>query len=147
MSGEPRMTPIILIVDDHESTRSLLARLLTEDGYQTEAVAGPAEALAFLKTTKPALVITDFSMPEMDGLTLLAEMRKDPHLGDVPVIMFSALGGKWREVALRAGVNAYIVKGSMDFATLQHEIRRLAGPGMLEKRLPDVPAARAKDAG
>ena len=48
------------------------------------------EALLFLQTRKPRLVILDFNMPDLNGLAVFGQMRKDPHLADVPVIMFSA---------------------------------------------------------
>lgn len=136
-----------MLVDDDEDARDLLARLLHGEGYQTVGLASPADALTFLETTKPALVITDFEMPGMNGLTFFREIRKDPSLRHVPVIIFSARSGEVRDVALQAGIDAYLVKGSMDWAILEYEILRLAGPGTLEKRLPDVPPPRAKDAG
>lgn len=137
----------ILIVDDDLQTRILLARLLACDGYQTTALATAEEALAFLDSTTPALVITDYDMPGMDGLTLFKEMRGDPRHRDIPVIMFSAHGGTAKEEALVAGVDAYLIKGSLDWALLEEIVFRLAGPGPLEKRLPEVSPARARHAG
>lgn len=139
-------TPTILIVDDYEDTGNMLARLLQRDGYDAVAVPGPAEALAFLEKTKPSLVITDFAMPRTNGLMLFAQIRKDPRLQDVPVIMYSGTDTA-REAAMRAGIDAYVRKTSMDWAVLQREVLRLAGPGTWDKTLPDVPPARAKDAG
>ena len=135
------------MVDDQQETRYLLARLVNGDGYQAVAVGDAAEALVFLETIKPSLVITDFDMPGMNGLALFTQIRMDPRHRDVPVIMFSANDGEVREAALREGVDAYVVKYSMDWATLQREILRLAGAGTLEKSLPDVTPAREKDAG
>lgn len=139
-------TPTILIVDDLEDSRSMLAHLLMREGYETLTVPGPEEALALLEKIKPSLMIVDFGMPEKNGLTLFAELRKDARLRNVPVIMYSATDAA-KEAALRAGVDAYILKASMDWATLQREVLRLAGPGTLEKSLPQVPPARAKGVG
>jgi CheY-like chemotaxis protein len=145
--GASKETPLILLVDDHEDTRRVLVQMLRSEGYQAVAAADGPEALAFLKTTRPSLAILDFNMPGMSGLALFAEIREDGRLAGMPVIMFSSHGSGVRESALKAGVDAYIAKDSMDWATLHREILRLVGPGTLEKKLPDVPPARAKDAG
>lgn len=139
-------TPTILIVDDLEDTRSMLAHLLMREGYETLTVPGPGEALALLERIKPSLIIVDFGMPEKNGLNLFAEIRKDARLRNVPVIMYSASDAH-KEAALRAGVDAYIRKASLDWATLEREVLRLAGPGMLPKSLPPVPPARSGDPG
>ena len=146
MDAEPRLGPLILIADDDPDSRTVLALLLHGDGYETRAVSGSAEALVLLEVLQPALVIADYHMPHMNGLGLFAEMRKDPRHRGTPVILFSADDGA-REAALGAGVSAFVVKGSMDFAALQREVLRFAGPGTLEKKLPDVPPSRAKEAG
>lgn len=145
--GALQETPLILLVDDHEDTRRVLVQMLQGEGYQAVAAADGPGALAFLKTTRPSLAILDFNMPGMSGLALFAEIRKNGRLAEMPVIMFSSHGSGVRESALKAGVDAYIAKDSMDWATLHREILRLVGPGTLEKKLPDVPPARAKDAG
>ena len=137
----------ILIVDDDPEARTLLARLLACDGYLTTALASAEEALEFLNSTTPALVITDYDMPGMDGLNLFKEMRDDPRHREIPVIMFSAHGGTAREAALIAGVDAYLIKGSLDWALLEQCVFELAGPGPLERRLPEVSSARARSAG
>ncbi|HKQ49718.1 MAG TPA: response regulator [Phycisphaerae bacterium] len=139
-------TPIILIVDDYEDTRNVLAHLLRREGYDAVTAPGPAEALAFLEKTKPSLVITDFAMLQTNGLMFFAQIRKDTRLRDVPVIMYSA-NDVAEKAARQAGIDAYVQKASMDWETLQREVLRLAGPGRLGKSLPDVPPARAKDVG
>ncbi|HKQ47958.1 MAG TPA: response regulator [Phycisphaerae bacterium] len=139
-------TPTILIVDDADDTRELLAHLLLREGYETLSVPGPAEAMALLEKVRPSLVILDFSMPQKSGLDVFAEIRSDARLRNVPVIMYSA-NDSARESAMRAGIDAFILKGSMDWSALHREVVRLAGPGTLHKSLPDVPPARAKDAG
>ena len=137
---------MILIVDDHEDTRYVLARMLRFEGYEAVAVSSADEALAFLASSKPSLVILDYNMPSVDGLTLFSQIRKDPRLNDVPVIMFSASGGDLKEKSLRAGVNAFIVKASLDWAELRREIHRFAGAAN-PTATPPITPQRAQQAG
>jgi CheY-like chemotaxis protein len=58
---------------------------------------------------KPDLVFADVMMPRLGGLDLLAEVRKDPDVGDVPVVVITAFAGE-RGAAVAAGANAFIVK-------------------------------------
>jgi len=99
----------ILIVDDEEGMRRLLARLLFKAGYETATAANGAEALALIESDHFDLVVTDIQMPEMDGLQLLQEIRSfDPEL---PIIVITAYGTVENAVAaLRAGASDYITK-------------------------------------
>ena len=127
---------MVLIVDDHEETRRLLVRMLALEGYSAAAVSGAAEALAFVQAQMPSLVVLDYNMPEMDGLTFFQRIRQDSRLAALPVIMFSASTGELRRRALAAGVAAFVQKGSMDWTQLFREVARFAGP--------DNPAASAR---
>ena len=138
---------MVLVVDDHEENAYVLCRLLTREGYQTTAVSSGPAALEFLRDTPVKLVILDYHMPEMDGLAVFRAMKADPTLRSVPVIFFSAYDGETREQALREGVVAWVVKGSLDAAALQRHIIALIGPG-IRIPLPDpIPPSRVTDAG
>jgi len=138
---------MILVVDDHEPTRGVLVRILKLEGYAAMAAESGAEALAFLKVYTPRLIVLDYSMPDMDGLTLFSLIRHDEKLKHIPVIMFSANGGQVKEQALKAGVDAYIVKASLDWMNLSNEIARLAGPPSSDPALPRVNPLRSRDIG
>jgi DNA-binding NtrC family response regulator len=99
----------ILIVDDEEGMRRLLARLLLKAGYETAVAANGVEALALVASDHFDLVVTDIMMPSMDGLQLLQEIRSfDPEL---PIIVITAYGTVENAVAaLRAGARDYITK-------------------------------------
>jgi len=118
---------MILVVDDHGDTREALVRLLKLEGYLGIGVTCGGEALLFLQTHVPTLVLLDFNMPDMDGLSVLAEIRRSPRLAEVPVIMFSASSGDLRERAMAAGASAYVVKASLDWAGLRSQVIRWAG--------------------
>ncbi len=146
-AGEPRPTPTVLIVEDHEDTRSVLVHLMELDGYVAMGAEGGVEALAMMREKLPSLVITDFNMPGMDGVALIEEIRRDAGLGKVPVILFSAALGDLQVKAMRAGADAFVTKHSMDWADLQREMVRLVGPGSKEKGLPGARKIREKEAG
>lgn len=102
----------ILTVDDMATMRKIIKSLLNQLGYSNvdEAENGK-EALAKLKQQKYNLVLLDWNMPEMDGITLLQEIRKDPQLKDIPVIMVTAEAKKENVLqAIQTGANNYIVK-------------------------------------
>src|SRR4030095_16798712 len=79
----------ILLADDNADMRDYVARLLSEH-YEIEAVADGTAALSAARKRRPDLVLTDVMMPRLDGFGLLRELRADPALGDVTVIMLSA---------------------------------------------------------
>jgi len=100
----------ILVVDDDESIRRYIAKLLIQAGYDVVTVSNGKDALKELRTGPEAsLAILDILMPEMDGLETLNEMRKLS--GDLPILMLSALGQTNIIVkAMKAGATDYLVK-------------------------------------
>lgn len=81
----------ILIVDDEENARIGLKKLLSQEGFQVDAVANGFEALNFIGQHPVDLVITDINMPEMNGLIFLRELNR--HHPTINVIMVTAYGG------------------------------------------------------
>ena len=81
----------LLVVDDNEVNRDVLARRLERLGYRVSSAAGGREALQLLRRTDIDLVLLDVLMPEMDGYQVLEVRRADEHLRDIPFIMISAL--------------------------------------------------------
>jgi len=102
----------ILIVDDFSAMREIIRNLLHELGFENTSEADNGQiALPMLKTGKFDFLVTDWSMPDMDGLTLLKTVRADEQLADLPVLMVTAEAKREQIVdAAEAGVNAYIVK-------------------------------------
>jgi phosphoserine phosphatase RsbU/P len=81
----------ILIADDDESSREMLARRLRRSGYAVSALANGVQALALARRQKFDLVLLDMIMPGLDGFQVLAKFKADPALREIPVIMLSAL--------------------------------------------------------
>jgi two-component system chemotaxis response regulator CheY len=104
------MSKKILIVDDAAFMRMMLKNILSQNGYE---IAGEAsnglEAVALYKELKPDLVTMDITMPEMDGITAVKEIKKiDP---EAKIIMCSAMGQQAMVIeSIQAGAKDFIVK-------------------------------------
>lgn len=84
-------TPV-LIVDDEDDVRTLLGHVLTGAGYAVVSAASAAAALAFLESgPRPAALLVDLMMPEIDGWALVARLRADPRWASLPVIVCTAV--------------------------------------------------------
>jgi len=102
----------ILIVDDFVTMRRIIKNLLRDAGFTNciEAENGCC-ALQLLKSSHFDLVITDWNMPQMSGLELLQNIRKNPAWLRLPVLMVTAEAKREQIImAMKAGVNGYVVK-------------------------------------
>lgn len=88
--------PLVLLVEDHPDTRVMYAEFLS-DAFEVLQAGDGAQALAVMRTRVPDLVITDLSLPVVDGFELLVRMRSDLALSGVPVICLSGYGGHAHE--------------------------------------------------
>ena len=82
----------VLVVDDSISVRRGVARQLHGLGLDVHEVSDGVEALRRLRSSSFGLVVTDLEMPRLDGLALLAEMKRSPTLSPIPVIVASTRG-------------------------------------------------------
>ncbi|MGB0206186.1 MAG: chemotaxis response regulator CheY [Neptuniibacter sp.] len=102
----------ILVVDDFSTMRRIIKNLLKDLGMTnvTEADDGQT-ALPILKQGGIDFLVTDWNMPGMTGIDLLKEVRSDPNLASMPVLMVTAEAKKEQIIAAaQAGVNGYVVK-------------------------------------
>jgi len=108
----PDLKMKILVVDDFSTMRRIVKNVLKQLGYENiEEAEDGAAALAKLKTGGYGFMVSDWNMPNMDGLQLLKEVRKDPQLSPLPILMVTAEAEKEKVItAIQAGVNNYIVK-------------------------------------
>ncbi len=102
----------ILIVDDMSTMRRILKNALRQLGYQNIEEAEDGQiAFAKLSQWPVDLVVTDWNMPNMDGLELLKSVRADPTLKSMPVLLVTAQAEQKHVLeAIRAGASNYIVK-------------------------------------
>lgn len=83
----------MLVVDDHEGTREVLSVALQLHGFNVETAENGLEALDLLNSHQYQAVLTDFWMPEMNGVELLHEIRARPGLAQLPIILMTAAHG------------------------------------------------------
>ena len=103
--------PLILVVDDSITVRRVTQRLLQREGYRVAMAADGLQALERLQEERPTLVLSDIEMPRMDGFDLARNIRSDPRLSDLPIVMItSRIAGKHREHAKELGVDHYLGK-------------------------------------
>jgi DNA-binding response OmpR family regulator len=77
----------VLVVEDDPSVRGLLHTLLTGEGYDVATASDGLAGLVKASTDKPALILLDLMMPDLGGIRVLEELRNDPRLADVPVVV------------------------------------------------------------
>lgn len=83
----------VLIVDDEPAIVSYLEMVLEDNGFQTLSASNGNEALELMRKEKPDLVTLDISMPEASGTRFYKEVRTDPELKEIPVIIVTAVTG------------------------------------------------------
>ena len=102
-----------LVVDDSRAVRMILARTLTELGYEVREAANGREALEVMEVEKSSvtLVLADWNMPEINGLELVKRLRQKPHLPSLVVVMITTETElDHMAAALEAGANEYVMK-------------------------------------
>lgn len=101
----------VLVVEDDSEIREILVELLEEHGYRATVAGNGLEALQRLRGDgiKPCVILLDLMMPVMDGATFCTEMRRDPALAGIPVVVLSAYGHAFEEADL-AGVKRFLAK-------------------------------------
>lgn len=102
----------ILVVDDHESMRKIEKQILNDLGYKNVDMADDGTtALPMLQKGSYDFVISDWNMPQMEGIDLLKAIRADERIGKTPVLLVTAESKKEKIIeAAQAGVNDYVVK-------------------------------------
>jgi len=136
----------ILIVDDAPVGREALAKWLQREGFETSTARNGAEGLVRLKEAKPDLILLDHMMPEVDGLTFLAGIRRFPKWKSIPVIMMTGIHDNiHRMKANTLQVNEYLVKNEYTPQELLTHIRKHLAPAVnpliATTGSPAIPAA------
>ena len=141
----------VLVADDNADMRDYLKRLLSPD-YEVRTAADGAAALEEVRRQTPNLLLSDVMMPQLDGFGLVREIRADPQLADLPIVLLSARAGQQANVeGLEAGADDYLVKpfgaqellarvaSNLKMARTRHELeQRLAADLDAMRRLYDI---------
>ncbi len=93
--------PVVLLVEDHTDTRQMYAEFLGSMFRMVEAADGQ-EALRSIRATPPDVVVTDLSLPGIDGFQLIAQVRADPAFRSIPIVCLSGYGGEAHDARARA---------------------------------------------
>ena len=118
-----RQPALILIADDNEANRDILARRLEAHGYNLIMAKDGEQALAAARSTLPDLILLDIMMPKMDGLEVCRQLKTDKSLPFIPIILVTALTDSKEIVAgLDAGGDEYVTK-PIDQAALVARVR------------------------
>jgi len=105
------LRPLVLIVEDHEDTRSLYKYVLELHGYDVIEADRGDDAIRLATEVHPDLILMDTNLPEVDGLTITQRMREQAALRDLPIIFISGHAQpELRAAALAAGGDDYLVK-------------------------------------
>jgi GAF domain-containing protein/DNA-binding response OmpR family regulator len=98
----------VLVIDDDATARELIAEHLKAEGFSVTAAAGGLEGLKLAKDLRPMAITLDVMMPDLDGWAVLAALRQDPELAEIPVIMVTILDEQRRAASL--GAAGYLTK-------------------------------------
>ncbi|MCA9973208.1 MAG: response regulator [Anaerolineales bacterium] len=103
--------PLILYIEDNQDNRKLVSRVLLAAGFRFHGVSTGSEALAFLETQTPDLVLMDINLPEIDGYSMTRQLRRQTRFAHLPIVALTANVMKAdREKSLAAGCNGFIQK-------------------------------------
>jgi signal transduction histidine kinase/CheY-like chemotaxis protein/HAMP domain-containing protein len=106
--SRPPAGDCVLVIDDDATARELIADHLKADGFSVVTAAGGLEGLKLAREVRPIAITLDVMMPDLDGWSVLAALRQDPELAEIPVIMITILDEHRRGVAL--GAAGYLTK-------------------------------------
>jgi CheY-like chemotaxis protein len=98
----------VLVIDDDATARELIADHLKAEGFSVATAAGGAEGLRLAKELRPTAITLDVMMPDVDGWSVLAALRQDAELAEIPVIMITIVDEHRRGIAL--GAAGYLTK-------------------------------------
>jgi len=128
MLSLPAMTQkTVLIIEDEEDAAELFSEMMRVSGFRVLKTSKSKPAISMMTEDKPDLVLLDIMMPEISGLEILREMRRDPNLSDVPVIVLTAKSMPADiKNGMEAGASTYITK-PVGFQELKEAVERTLG--------------------
>lgn len=111
VAAETRRVPLVMVVDDSVTMRKVTGRVLERHNFEVATARDGIDALERMTDRVPDLMLLDIEMPRMDGYELATQMKADPRLRDVPIVMItSRTGEKHRQRAFEIGVERYLGK-------------------------------------
>ena len=123
--GNPPSTDCVLVIDDDATARELISDQLKAEGFSVVTAAGGLEGLRRAKELRPIAITLDVMMPDLDGWSVLAALRQDAELAEIPVIMVTIVDEHSRGIAL--GAAGYLTK-PIDRERLHRLVGRFRAP-------------------
>jgi CheY-like chemotaxis protein len=158
----------VLVVDDEASTRDLMERFLSREGFRVVAAAGADEGLRLARQVQPDVITLDVMMPGMDGWAMLGALKRDPDIASIPVVMLTFVDDKNLGYALgaagyltkpidrdrlvaalapyRHGLSVLVVEDDEDLRSLLRRILEKEGFAVIEAGNGRAGLARAREA-
>jgi two-component system, OmpR family, phosphate regulon response regulator PhoB len=119
----------VLVIEDEDNIAVALDYVLMREGYEHDRIASGGEAMTRIRQTHPDLVLLDVMLPDVSGYEICQDVRLDPSLRDVKILMMTARGSAIeRRKGLALGADGFISK-PFELAELRHEVRRLLEQG------------------
>ena len=133
------MSAKILVVEDEEEIREVIAAELEDAGYAVAQAPNGKEGLSAIQAQNPDLILSDISMPELDGIAMLEEFRKaQPTKADIPFIFLTAYSDRERQIAARRfGADEFLNK-PVDFELLLAVVENQIGKRQATKEQHDA---------
>jgi len=125
-AASPGSGGTVLVIDDDATARELIATYLAGEGFAVETAASGVEGLKKVRELRPAAITLDIMMPDVDGWTVLAALKGDPALADIPIVIVTIVDEQRRGIAL--GAAGYLTK-PIDRERLIKIVSHLKRPG------------------
>jgi len=117
----------VMIVEDEEDAAELFAEMMRVSGFRVITTYKSEPAIGMMNTEKPDLILLDVMMPEISGLDILRQMRRDPNLANIPVILITAKGMPADiKNGMEAGASTYLTK-PVGFLELKEAVEQTIG--------------------
>ncbi|HSG44715.1 MAG TPA: response regulator [Anaerolineales bacterium] len=117
----------VLIIEDEEDAAELFSEMMRVSGFHVLTTSKSEPAISMMNEDKPDLVLLDIMMPEISGLDILRQMRRDPNLSEIPVIVLTAKSMPADiKKGMEAGASTYLTK-PVGFQELKDAVERTLG--------------------
>jgi len=134
----------VLIIDDDRLLVTMYEQKFRKDGLEVITALNGGDGLKKIKEEKPALVLLDIMMPQMNGLEVLGEVKKDPEIKNIPVILLTNLardsGEEDIEKGLELGAVTYLVKSQLRPSQVVVKVKEILAATKRDE-LPEVKSA------
>ncbi len=121
----------VLVVDDDKTTRKMLSLILKSKGYEVVTAENGMDGLQKLGIEQINLILTDMNMPYMDGIEFIKQVRANPEISHIPIVMLTTEADEEeKQRAYKAGVDDYLVKpatGEQIVESMKRIIKKIFG--------------------